>query len=158
MNLFYLTVLDLLFAPSLLRKEIIEITNHLPPTKRNNTPSGRVDFMYILPHLYHMNNIDTTESGTFVNITSAVPLDSFQGPCGFAHWLLKNNDIEIMEDVSSAFDLWIYLFNQIDDTRTWWDESRDCLHLLLYLDLRHWISNITKTLKINVAQAFFNTC
>ena len=65
-----------------------------------------------------MNNIDTTELGTFVNITSAVPLDSFQGPWGFAHWLLKNNDIEIMEDVSSAFDLWIYLFNQIDDTLT----------------------------------------
>ena len=61
---------------------------------------------------YHINNEDTVEADKFVNI-STIPLGSSQELCGSAQRLLKNDDNEVLEDVSSAFDLRFYLFNKL---------------------------------------------
>ena len=68
---------------SIPRKELIAIADewnhHLLLPNRNNTPSGRSEVMYFLPHLYgtadHMISFDTAETDGFMDINSAVPSD-----------------------------------------------------------------------------------
>ena len=64
---------------SILQKELADIANqwnyHLLSPNRNNTPSGRPDVMYFLPHLYdpytdHIISIDTAETDKFIDITT----------------------------------------------------------------------------------------
>ena len=67
---------------SILRKELADIANesnpYLLPPNRNNTPFGRPDIMYFLPHLCgttdRMISINTRKTDKFI-VASAVPSD-----------------------------------------------------------------------------------
>ena len=82
---------------SILRKELTDIANEWNPyllsQKRKNTPSGRLDIMYFLPHFYETTDrvisINTPKTDKFINITSAV-LSQFSDELGeFAEILLN---------------------------------------------------------------------
>ena len=91
---------------SILRKELTDIANewnyHLLSPNRNNTPSGRPDVMYFLPHPYgttdHMISIDKAETNEFIDITSTVPSDISDEFGKFARTLMNENNMEMPHD------------------------------------------------------------
>ena len=108
---------------SILRKELIDIANewnlHLFLPNRNNTPSGRLDVVYSLPHLCgtteHMISIHTAGTDEFFDITSAV-LSDFSDEFGeFAETLMNENNMEMPHDAPNAFDLYLYLLSKIEE-------------------------------------------
>ena len=95
--------LHLLFY-ELQTSQINEIVIHFHQKESTHYQEGQIS--------YYINNEDTVEADKFVNI-STIPLGSSQELCGSAQRLLKNDDNEVLEDVSSAFDLRFYLFNKL---------------------------------------------
>ena len=103
---------------SIRRKELTDIASewnrHLLSPNKNNTPSGRPDVMYFLPHLYgttgHMISIDAAETEEFIDFFSAVPFDFSDEFDEFAGALMnEKNNMEMPYDPSSAFDLYLRL-------------------------------------------------
>ena len=77
--------------------------------------------MYLLPHLYgtayHIPSlrIDTAETDEFIDITSAASCDFSDKFGEFAETLINENNMEIADDASSAFDLYPYLLSEIEE-------------------------------------------
>ena len=81
-----------------------EWNRHLLSPNRKNTPSGRPDVLYFLPHFYvtvnHMISIDTDFSDEFGELTET---------------LINENRMEMSYDASSAFDVYLYPFSEIEE-------------------------------------------
>ena len=82
---------------SILRKELtgisIEWNPHLLSPSRNNTSSGKPNFMYFPPHfygtIYCMISTNSPKTDKFVNITSSLPSDYSNEIAQFAETLMN---------------------------------------------------------------------
>lgn len=88
----------------------------LSPDK-NDTPFHRPDFIFFLPHLYgatgYMISIDTAETDEFIDTTNVVDQSVKFGE--FAETLMNESNVEMPDDVTIAFELYLYLLNKIEE-------------------------------------------